>query len=179
MARFAHYDPTNGRIIGFYDEDIHSEIPKPSRELSGSEWEDRFDKRIDVEVGSLPLVPEDPVVFQPEDAHVNDERDRRLAIGATVEVEGYGPVPVQGRQADQTNLLALKDTARDLEEAGVTDAVIEFRDGANVLHLLTPAQMKDLANKGKAAASEIYSASWALKDNPPIPADYAADAYWP
>lgn len=110
---------------------------------------------------------------------VDAERDRRLAAGVTVDVEGYGPVPVQGRQVDQTNLLALKDTARDLIAASITAPVIEFRDGANVMHSLTPAQMVDLANKGKAAAAEIYAAAWALKDNPPIPADYAADAYWP
>lgn len=179
MARYAHYDPKDGRIIGFYDDAIHSEIPEPHRELSDAEWDDRFDKALDLSDPSLPLIPYEAPPFVPEGAHVDAERDRRLALGATVQVEGYGPVPVQGRQADQINLLALKDGARDLVAAGITDPSLEFRDGANVLHILTPAQMIDLANKGKAAAAEIYAAAWALKDNPPIPADYAADAYWP
>lgn len=110
---------------------------------------------------------------------VNAERDRRLAMGATVDVTGIGPIPVQGRAADQINLMALGDTAKDLIAAGVTDPIIPFRDGDNVIHDLTPEQVAEMARKGKEAASAIYAASWALKDSGYIPDDYADDRHWP
>jgi len=112
-------------------------------------------------------------------ARVNAERERRIGMGHLVDVTGYGGVPVQGRSQDQINLLALKDTARDLSEAGVTSAVIPFRDGDNTDHMLTPAQMIEVANKGKSAASAIYQAAWAIKAMDPLPEDVTDDALWP
>lgn len=112
-------------------------------------------------------------------AKVNAERERRLIAGVTVNVSGYGNIPLQGRDQDQINLLALKDTARDLAAAGVTTAVIPFRDADNVTHTLTPAQMIELANEGKTAASAIYQASWAIKArNDLATIDITDDQYW-
>ena len=112
-------------------------------------------------------------------AKVNAERERRLIAGVTVNVSGYGDIPLQGRDQDQINLLALKDTARDLAAAGVTTAVIPFRDADNVTHMLTPAQMIELANDGKTAASAIYQASWAIKArNDLATIDITDDQYW-
>lgn len=114
---------------------------------------------------------------------VNAERDRRLEAGVTVNVTGYGDIPIQGRAVDQINTLALADTARDLIAAGVTDAIIPFRDADNVLHTLTPAQVKELTDKGKSAASAIYQVAWAMKDGTGdftdgIPLNFTADEYW-
>jgi hypothetical protein len=110
---------------------------------------------------------------------VTAERDRRLNAGTIVTVTGYGDIPVQGRATDQINLIALGDTARDLKAAGVTGAVIPFRDGDDVIHQLTPDQMAEAVQKGKQAASAIYAAAWALKDAATVPADFASDSYWP
>jgi hypothetical protein len=111
-------------------------------------------------------------------AAVNVERDRRLYEGTTVAVTGYGDVQLQGRPADQTNLIALEVTAMQLVAAGL-DVPMDFRDAVNTMHLLTPAQMLELAQKGKQAAGAFYHAAWALKDSPPIPADFADDQHWP
>ncbi len=110
---------------------------------------------------------------------VNQERDRRIEAGAVVTIEGYGDLPLQGRAVDQMNLMALAATAKDMADAGVTAAVIPFRDAANAMHSLTPAQFLDLSRQGKEAAAAIYAASWALKDGAEIPADFADDAHWP
>lgn len=112
-------------------------------------------------------------------AAVTAERDRRLYTGITVSVTGYGAVPLQGRPADQVNLLALESSARDLVEAGITAPAIPFRDADNAMHMLTPAQVLEMAGKGKTAASTIYAAAWALKDGGAIPEDYADDEHWP
>lgn len=112
-------------------------------------------------------------------AAVTAERDRRIHAGAVVSVTGYGDIPLQGRPADQINLIALSDTARNLVATGVTSPVIPFRDATNATHMLTPAQMVELASKGKHTASMLYAAAWALKDGGAIPEDYADDAHWP
>ena len=83
-----------------------------------------------------------------------------------------------GQDQDQINMLGLKDTARDLVAAGVTIAIMPFRDAANQDHMLTPAQMVELVNKAKTAASSIYQKSWELKAMNPIPQDYTDDSYW-
>lgn len=112
-------------------------------------------------------------------AKVNAERERRLSAGVTISVTDYGDIPLQGRPADQINLLALKDTARDLDAAGVTAAVIPFRDADNTTHMLTPDQMMELADKGKTAASAIYQASWTIKArNDLATIDITDDQYW-
>lgn len=120
----------------------------------------------------------------PTSADVNRERDRRLAAGVTVTVTGYGDIPVQGGPGDQINMIALGDTAKDLIDAGVTAAVVPFRDAANTMHDLTPEQVAEMVRKGKEAASAIYAVSWAMKDGTGdftggIPADYTADTHWP
>lgn len=117
-------------------------------------------------------------------AEINDERDRRINAGVTVSVTGYGDIPVQGREEDRINTLALKDTARDLIAAGITDPIVPFRDADNVLHLLTPAQTAELADKGKTAAAAIYQVAWAMKDGTApfeagIPDDITDDQWWP
>jgi hypothetical protein len=110
---------------------------------------------------------------------INAERDRRVLMGADIDVSGYGSIPVQGGPTDQINLLALGATAMELIAAGITGAVIPFRDALNVMHQLTPAQIAELVRKGKMVVTAIYAASWALKDANPIPEDFTDDSHWP
>jgi hypothetical protein len=88
-------------------------------------------------------------------------------------------VLLRGGSGDQINLIALSDTAKELIEAGHGSMLLAFRDGDDVVHQLTPAQVLEMSRKGKAAASAIYSASWALKDAAVIPLDFSDDKHWP
>lgn len=120
----------------------------------------------------------------PTNSEVNRERDRRLNAGVTVNVAGYGDIPVQGGPGDQINMLALGATAQELIGAGVTAAVVPFRDAANTMHDLTPDQVAEMVRKAKEAASAIYAVSWAMKDGTGdftggIPSDFTDDTYWP
>lgn len=119
---------------------------------------------------------EDPVVTA---QMVNAERDRRVALGATVQIDGYGTVPLQGRLQDQTNLLGLVTAASLRVAAGDTATTTKFRDAANVDHDLTPPQIVEMWSKGAAWISAVFEASWALKAADPIPLDYAANSHWP
>lgn len=110
---------------------------------------------------------------------VDREHDRRAALGKTFTVTGYGEVPLEGSLRTQTVLLALKDTARDMQAAGVTAPLLFFTDRDNADHNLTPAQTIDLVDQGKAYMQALHEAKRLLKASPPIPADYADDAHWP
>jgi hypothetical protein len=107
-------------------------------------------------------------------AAVTAEAQRRIVEGVTI-----NGLPIRGTPADLVNLLALADTARDMVGGGKSTPLIPFRDADNVVHTLTPQEMLDLANAAKQYVSEIYAASWALKDAETVPEDYADGKYWP
>lgn len=110
---------------------------------------------------------------------INVERDRRISAGTTVNVTGYGDIPLQGGERDQTNLLGLVTAAQVRLAGGDTATLTKFRDAENVDHMLTPMQVIEMWSKGAAWISANYDASWALKAMDPIPADFADDSYWP
>lgn len=110
---------------------------------------------------------------------INEERRRRLEVGSTVTVTGYGDIPVQGRDQDQITILALELSAKSMKDAGITTASIPFRDRDNGSHMLTPDQVLELMSKAKQYAQQIYAASWNLKDMAEVPEDYALDKWWP
>ncbi|MBW3099189.1 hypothetical protein, partial [Pseudohoeflea coraliihabitans] len=111
---------------------------------------------------------------------VNAERERRILAGKVFPITGYGStIHPSGDDKTQTVLLALKDSARDLQAANVTDAVLPFRDMDNITHNLTASQAMELVNLGKAWVTDLYEASWDLKATDPIPANYADDKHWP
>ncbi len=41
--KYAHYDETTTKILGWYDKDIHKTIPKPNIEVTNSVWEKALD----------------------------------------------------------------------------------------------------------------------------------------
>lgn len=110
---------------------------------------------------------------------VNEERDRRIVQGQSVDVSGVGVFTMDTRnEADFRNLngLALKGTLLMIAADAVTTT--EVRDSADQSHYLTGAQLISMAEQVAAKVSAIYAASWALKAMDPIPSDYADDSYW-
>lgn len=141
-------------------------------------WGDKFDFAeivFDTETGE-PVSRQTPPQRDQRELSIAANRERQRRIEAGKMIDG---VHVTGSDRDQVNLIALKDTARDLAAAGVSAAIIPFRDGANVEHMLTPAQMMAIADAGKVYVTAIYQASWALKAMTPIPQDVENDQYWP
>lgn len=115
----------------------------------------------------------------PSGADVNAERERRIAAGTTVNITGYGTIPLQGRDVDQINLLGLVQAASLRVAAGDVTTTTVFRDADNTNHELTPPQIIELWSKGSAWISSVYTASWVIKELSPIPADFSDDARWP
>lgn len=112
-------------------------------------------------------------------ADVDAEHDRRAIRGKVFDLAGYGSLPLEGSLRTQTVLLALKDTARDLQEAGVTAPVLFLTDRDNGDHYLTSAQVIELVNAGKVFMQNLHEAKRALKAADPIPVNYDDDSYWP
>jgi len=184
-----HYHPETGVYLGVSVADESPLepgeflIPANATHTQPPEPQDGFDIRFSNGAwGYSPITePEieptpDPVVT---DDMVNIYRDARIAGGTTVQVTGYGAIPLQGREKDQTNLLGLVQAASLRMAGGDITTLTKFRDAFNVDHMLTPPQIIDMWSKGSAWISSVYDASWALKDQTPIPLDYTDDAYWP
>lgn len=112
---------------------------------------------------------------------VNDERDRRLRLGATVNVVGYGNVEAQLRPGEEDGVNLLGQVAQAQILIGLTDLVttLRWRDGNNIEHQLTAPQMIDFAQKAAAWKEDIYAHSWTIREMDPIPQDYADDSRWP
>lgn len=109
---------------------------------------------------------------------VNFERARRIEAGCVVTVAGAGDIPVQGRQEDKDSFTNLCNAAQLRLAAGDQAGPMVFRDAADVIHELTPAEMLLLYSGAMAFAEAVYKASWAIKDTT-RPEDPADDAHWP
>jgi len=129
--------------------------------------------------GSTFASPPAPPEPDPTSQDVNEERKRRLEVGATITVTGYGDIPVQGRDQGQITILALEASAKSMKDAGITTASIPFRDRDNGNHMLAPDQVIELTSKVKQYAQQVYVASWTLKDMAEVPEDYRDDKWWP
>lgn len=126
-------------------------------------------------------------------AALNDERERRLALGSSFTVTGVaGGIPLTGRPFDQSVYLGLVIRAQGYKAAGVTAPILTVRDGDDTIHTLTPDQMIELVSAAMFWVEAIMARSWAMKDgtdlsgNDPagpdfsagIPSDFTNDTYW-
>lgn len=111
-------------------------------------------------------------------AHVNRERDRRLALGTEVTPTGHGQA-VAVNSLDEGNLTGLATLAVAQAAAGNGSATVQWRDNNDVLHTLTYDQVIEMHGLAAAYKQAVYAASWTLKDSDPIPADYTDDTHWP
>lgn len=117
------------------------------------------------------LVPYEAVVTS---AQVNAERQRRIVAGKVID-----GVHVTGTDDDARNLMSLALGAQMRLATGDNETLTTFRDGGNIDHDLTPAQLLSLWQQSASYVSDLYAASWALKAMEPIPADFTNDSYWP
>ena len=110
------------------------------------------------------------------------EREARILAGADITVPGYSSTiaaQMRPRTDDASNLLGQVMHAQILVASGDTTTTLVWRDGANVGHNLTGAQMIAFGLLVAAWKESIYASSWVIAALDPIPADYAADSRWP
>jgi len=54
--KYAHYDNTNGKLLGWYDSEIHEIIPTPNIEVTNEDWQTAIDNNynfVDTTTGAL------------------------------------------------------------------------------------------------------------------------------
>jgi hypothetical protein len=135
---------------------------------------------INVATGEVTIINEDAPAFQPTNGDVTAHAEKLIEAGVTISITGLAePVYVQGRDKDSRNVQGLVTAAQLRLAAGDTATVTKFRDGNNVMHDLTPAQVIELWQKSAAYVSFVYAASWAIKDGGTIAQDFADDERWP
>ncbi|WP_181001663.1 hypothetical protein [Campylobacter concisus] len=71
--KYAHYDKDTKRLLGYYDDEIHNDIPEPNIEISDEEWREGLNKNANsVDVKNQKLV-------RVEVEQEIDEKGRELA----------------------------------------------------------------------------------------------------
>ena len=73
--KYAHID-NNNKLLGWYDKDIHSEIPEPNIEVSEEQWQEALNKSANKinEDGSSELFD-----FRTEEEIINQELEYNIA----------------------------------------------------------------------------------------------------
>lgn len=100
--------------------------------------------------------------------------------GVTISVTGLAsPIYVQGRDKDTRNVQGLVTAAQLRLASGDTTTLTAFRDGNNVTHQLTPAQVVEMWQTSAGYISAVYAASWSIKEDNPISAGFRSDPRWP
>lgn len=103
---------------------------------------------------------------------INTERTNRIEQGNLFTVTDITPqIRVTGRPEDMDTLLALVVTAQ-LRLSQNDTTITQYRDGNNIDHMLSPAQIIELWGRSMAWVESVYKASWDIKAMNPIPADY-------
>lgn len=111
---------------------------------------------------------------------VDEERDRRIQVGTTFAVAGYGDIRVAGDSTTTRNLQGLVTAAQIRVGAGDVTTLTPYRDEDNIIHQLTPLQMIDLWSQAAAFVSALFQSAWTLKDDPAgIPSNFTDGVYWP
>lgn len=110
---------------------------------------------------------------------INVERDRRIVAGKTFTLEENFEVAVTGREEDFRNLTNLALAAQLQIAQGNGSATTVFRDDTDTIVTLTYDQMLELWALASTYVTDVYAASWTLKDTSPIPGDFLDDSHWP
>jgi hypothetical protein len=106
--------------------------------------------------------PSPTVAREAKLAEINAQRAAALEAGVPYTFGGVDDA-IQTRQQDQVNLLTIWTAAREAQEAGITDPVIEFRAMSDTNYMLTPAEALAMTAAVRAHGYAAYQASWARK----------------
>lgn len=105
-----------------------------------------------------------PEVKQQKYAAIERERERRIALGIPhVFPDGSGLIQTRS-EIDFRNIQGLSSRALKLKMDGITAVCIPFRDVADNVHMMTPAQAVAMGEAVTDRVQAIYQASWLHKN---------------
>lgn len=87
--KYAYYNE-NGEVLGFYDDEIHSEIPSPNLALSDEEWEEALRSGANFVSGGE-LIKKSSIVeeFKARVQEILDSKARELGYDSMVSAVSY------------------------------------------------------------------------------------------
>lgn len=159
----------------FYDPAIHGDsVPNDVVEVTAERHAELLDgqtagKRITAGADGLPMLADPPpLTIEQLAAQKRREIEAGLANALTAGMsytmpDGADDV-VQMQAEDRQNLLGLAIEARDLQVAGETGAVQEFRAASNTRYPMTPDQIIALTDAALAHYKALLQQSWDRKD---------------
>jgi len=168
--KYAHYDETNGKILGWYDSEIHKTIPTPNIEVSETDWQVAIDNNynsVDTTTGALSFKDFrtlDELKFA-KISEINNACSSQIVSGFTsTALDTATPTTYhyQSEQIDQLNLIGLVS-------GGIDDALKCSKDDGNGnpttwnYELHTIAQLIQVLNDGKAYKISLLTKAANLK----------------
>ena len=82
--KYTHYDKDTNRILGYYDDEIHTIIPKPNIQITQKQWQEA------ISTGAN-YVEEGKLIFKQKELSEQDKKQAKLAeLDEQIkETEGY------------------------------------------------------------------------------------------
>jgi len=112
----------------------------------------------------------------PTKADVDDERERRIALPLSVTVS-IGTFQINMDANAQRNIQGLSSVGQYFVAIGDTQ-LTQFRDFANEIQYLPPADLIAMGLQVAARIQAVYAKSWLIREMDPIPYDFDQDSYW-
>jgi len=125
--KIAHYNKTTGQLLGWYDTDIHTNIPTPNIAVSNEDWQVALDinaKFVDVENKVLSVKDFRTLaeLKASKTSEINSACSKAITSGFTSSALGT-PHTYQSEQTDQLNLIGVVTAGQDdYFKCGITDA---------------------------------------------------------
>jgi len=152
--KYAHYDKTDGKLLGWYDNEIHADIPSPSVKVSDAAWQGAIDNGynyVDDKTGKLGLkdfrTPEEIQAQEIEQQRSKAKQERDQALNAITHTLSDGST-YQVRPQDLANFeLAIKQ-GQD----------VEWVLADNSVRLTTIDELQEILNSGIQQGVAIWDA---------------------
>ena len=169
--KIVHYDKTNGKILGWYDKDIHASIPTPNIEVADDIWQEALNANANyVDVTAKTFSVEDFRTL--EEIKIQKANEINTACGTQIisgfTSESLGSVKhYQSEQIDQLNLVGVvAGGIDDMFKCGTEDA--DFVNNGIIAWAYEPhtiAQLIQVLNDGKAYKQTLLQRAYTLKED--------------
>lgn len=161
--KYAHYDQNTGKLLGWYDKDIHQAIPEPYLEVSDEQWQTAIDNNYNyVDSVNKTLGFKDfrtlSEIKQAKISEINSKAKQEIISGFISDALGTQHL-YQSKEVDQLNLIGLVSAGQD-------DYFKCSADGGSTwkYKLHTIDQLKQVLADGKKKKLEILMKASQLKE---------------
>lgn len=143
--KYVSYEKTTGKILGYYDDKIHKEIPTPKLELTQEEWQTAVDMNANyIDINTKKFSVQDFSTFK-------DKQNKKLSdMATTYQTESTKSVPYKdvlykGGDASASAIAGAVELAQRLQETEVK--IIGSDDKPNIMSFSEALELSGLIAK--------------------------------